>query len=153
MLERLTHLSSMMIREVHTLRQTTARELDVMLRPDGQTEISLHVRWHEGQLLAQARCHHGDFVALRDGWSELQETLTHHDVRLAELAPPQTNGHSAKSHHSESSRRDSDQSVRREVVLSEPQTASKGTGRIHRRHSSQPRNPTRGSRHLLESWA
>jgi hypothetical protein len=70
---------------VELLRGSSQSKMDVILRPDGQTELFLHVEKVNGQILVQARCDRGDFARLEANWSGIQQSLATQGVRVEAL--------------------------------------------------------------------
>jgi hypothetical protein len=73
------------LHEVTILRQVKPDKLDVVLRPDAHTQISLQLRVNNGQVEGHARCDRGDFSLLSAHWSELQHTFDQQGIRLQPL--------------------------------------------------------------------
>ena len=59
--------------------------LEVTIKPDAGTELSLHIRFHAGQIEARAVCQRGDYAALQSDWPELQERLSRQGIKLSGL--------------------------------------------------------------------
>lgn len=59
--------------------------LEVTIKPDAGTELSLHIRFHAGQIEARAVCQRGDHAALQSNWPELQEKLARQGIKLSGL--------------------------------------------------------------------
>ena len=59
----------------------------VVLRPDADTELTLHFQIQNGNVNAVAQCPPGDFSAFNAQWSELQHRMADQGVRLAALEP------------------------------------------------------------------
>jgi hypothetical protein len=78
-------ISKMMNREATLFRQHTSDFMSVVLRPDANTELFLHLNRRDGQIEASVRCERGDFHQLNALWSQLQESLAQHKVRLNPL--------------------------------------------------------------------
>jgi hypothetical protein len=70
---------------VQVLKGSSQEKLDVVLRPDGQTELRLHVEKVNGQILVQARCDRGDFARLESNWTAVQQSLANLGVRVESL--------------------------------------------------------------------
>ncbi len=68
------------------LRHASLQSLEVVLRPDGQTELHLQLTQHAGQIEATVRCDRGDAEKFGGGWAKLQESLASQGIRLAPLA-------------------------------------------------------------------
>jgi hypothetical protein len=84
-------------REVAQFKRFNAESMAVVLKPDGQTEIFLHLASRNGQIEIQARFERGDFASLNGQWTQLQQTLSQQGVRLSNLQegfqpPPQQPG-------------------------------------------------------------
>jgi hypothetical protein len=60
--------------------------VSVVLTPDANTQLSLHVKMEQGHLQAQAVLDRGDFGTLKADWGSLQSRLADQGVRLAPLA-------------------------------------------------------------------
>ncbi|HEX7653668.1 MAG TPA: hypothetical protein VF607_09185, partial [Verrucomicrobiae bacterium] len=62
---------------LHAIRvvQTKADSLQVVLRPDGGTELALDVRHRNGTVEAQATLQNGDYELMNRHWAELQQKL------------------------------------------------------------------------------
>jgi len=78
-------ISKMMNREATLFRQHTSDSMSVVLRPDANTELFLHLNRRNGQIEASVRCERGDFHQLNALWSQLQESLAQQKVRLNPL--------------------------------------------------------------------
>ncbi|MGZ8921310.1 MAG: hypothetical protein ACXW3L_10020, partial [Limisphaerales bacterium] len=70
---------------VQFLKSSGQEKLDVVLRPDANTELRLHVEKVNGQILVQARCDRGDFARLDANWNAIQQTLANQGVRVESL--------------------------------------------------------------------
>jgi len=68
-----------------TLRRMDAGSLSLVLTPDGNTQLALHVKLQQGQFEVQAVLERGDFASLGAEWSQLQTRLAEQGVRLAPL--------------------------------------------------------------------
>ncbi len=134
------------------LRQFKPDKLDVVIRPDADTQISLQLRLSGNDVQGIARCERGDFNLLNSHWKELQQTMDQQGVRLAPLRESGstmsfTNGNS----FGNSSQTAHDQRGRRleEIVVSEKEAALRPA-------SSIATTAVRGSRtgeRLLQTWA
>ncbi|HKX61996.1 MAG TPA: hypothetical protein VJS65_09125 [Verrucomicrobiae bacterium] len=78
-------ISKMVNREATLFRQHTSDSMSVVLRPDANTELFLHLNRRDGQIEASVRCERGDFHQLNALWSQLQESLAQLKVRLNPL--------------------------------------------------------------------
>jgi|GEM_PF-1321936 len=81
-------LTSSISNEITILRQIRPDKLDVVLRPDADTQISLQLSYSNGRIEGQARCERGDFVMLNSHWGELQQTFDQQGIRLFPLRDP-----------------------------------------------------------------
>lgn len=82
------------------LKHLNADSLSMVIKPDGQTELYLELRWRNGRIDARAELQHGDFGALNAHWKELQDKLGPQGIRLASLtqqAPSDWTGAHAQS--------------------------------------------------------
>jgi GTP cyclohydrolase II len=70
---------------VQILKSSGQEKLEVVLRPDAQTELRLHVEKVNGEVLVQARCDRGDMARLESNWSAIQQTLANQGVRVEAL--------------------------------------------------------------------
>jgi hypothetical protein len=69
------------------LQRGDGASVSLVLRPDPNIQLSLHVKLQQGHLEALAVLEHGDFAALGAEWTRLQNRLAEQGVRLAPLAP------------------------------------------------------------------
>jgi hypothetical protein len=67
-------------------RSIRAESMSVVLRPDGQTELTLQLTLHQGRIEVEARVQRGDWTTLQAQWAQLQQTLSQQGVRLNALA-------------------------------------------------------------------
>lgn len=76
------------------LQHANATSLAVVLKPDGNTEISLHLSLQRGHFEALAVLERGDLKSLTSEWGQLQNRLADHGIRLAPLVSnlPRTTG-------------------------------------------------------------
>jgi flagellar hook-length control protein FliK len=82
----MARISEIISREVQMFKRAGDDLVEVVLTPDAKTQISLRLRWRDGQMEAQARCDLGDYRALNLQWPQLQAKLAEHGVRLAHLS-------------------------------------------------------------------
>jgi len=59
--------------------------VSLVLSPDPNTQLALHLKLAHGQLQAQAVVERGDFAALKSDWGQLQSRLAEQGIRLAPL--------------------------------------------------------------------
>ncbi len=69
------------------LRRGDGASVSLVLRPDANIQLALHVKFQQGHLEALAVLERGDFAALGAGWTQLQSRLAEQGVRLAPLVP------------------------------------------------------------------
>jgi hypothetical protein len=69
------------------LQRGDGASVSLVLRPDANIQLALHVKFQQGHLEALAVLEHGDFAALGAGWTQLQNRLAEQGVRLAPLVP------------------------------------------------------------------
>ena len=62
-----------------------ASSLSLVLTPDGNTQLALHVEVQQGRFEVRAVLERGDFAALGAEWAQLQNRLAEQGVRLAPL--------------------------------------------------------------------
>jgi len=86
-------ISRLVLAEVALIKQHSSDSLAVVLRPDAETELFVHLTQRNGQIEATVRCERGDLQHLGALWGQLQESLAQQKVRLAPLEQP-------PSHHS-----------------------------------------------------
>lgn len=72
-------------REVVQFKHFNAESMAVVLKPDANTEIFLHMVSRNGQIEIQARFDRGDFNSLNGQWAQLQHALSQQGVRLSGL--------------------------------------------------------------------
>jgi hypothetical protein len=68
------------------LQRGNGASVSLVLRPDANIQLSLHVSLQHGHLDAVAVLEHGDFSAIGAEWTGLQSRLAEQGVRLAPLA-------------------------------------------------------------------
>jgi hypothetical protein len=78
-------LTGQINREAVLLRQFKPDKLEVVLHPDGNTQISLQLSQIDGVVHGVARCERGDYDLLNAHWSQLQRTLEQQGVNMAPL--------------------------------------------------------------------
>ena len=84
--DQVAKVTSLLQDQVVRFRQTARESVEVVLRPDHQTELHVRLVQRAGQIEATVRCDRGDTQALGGSWSRLQESLAQQGVRLAPLA-------------------------------------------------------------------
>ena len=70
---------------IELLKASTAEKLDVVIRPDAQTELNIQVEKVNGHIHVQVRCDRGDFAALETQWGTIQSTLATQGIRVDPL--------------------------------------------------------------------
>lgn len=107
--------------------------VEVVLTPDTQTQISLHVKMEQGHLRAQAVLERGDYDALKAGWGNLQSRLAEHGVRLAPLASGTGQGTAFGHSHFSSPRQERESQPENELLVAtanKPQTRNSGASAV-----------------------
>jgi hypothetical protein len=77
---------------VQVLRGNNQERLDVVLRPDRDTQLSLHITKVDGQIQVQARCERGDFALLESHWGAIQNSLSSQGIRVEPLQASASTG-------------------------------------------------------------
>jgi hypothetical protein len=67
------------------LQHASATSLAVVLKPDGNTQLSLQLKLQHGHFEAFAVLERGDFKSLTSEWAQLQGRLADQGIRLAPL--------------------------------------------------------------------
>lgn len=78
-------ISSLVLREAALVKKYGSDSMAVVLRPDAETELFVHLTQRNGQVEATVRCERGDAQHLGALWPQLQESLAQQKVRLAPL--------------------------------------------------------------------
>ena len=78
-------ISSLIARESALVKKHGSDSMAVVLRPDAETELFVHLSQRDGQIEATVRCERGDAHQLGALWSQLQDSLAAQKVRLAPL--------------------------------------------------------------------
>ena len=78
-------ISTLLLREASLVKRHGSDSMAVVLRPDAETELFVHLSQRDGQVEASVRCERGDAQHLGALWSQLQESLAVQKVRLAPL--------------------------------------------------------------------
>jgi hypothetical protein len=76
---------------VQTFRATSAKDWDVKIRTDQDTQLNLRLTLQDNQLHIQARLENGNWETMAPRWSELQSLLADRGVQLRPLES--SNGH------------------------------------------------------------
>jgi len=98
---------------LHASRLVDAKtdSLQVVIKPDAGTQLSLELRQRGGGIEAQAVLQKGDFENLKQHWPELQQRLEQRGIKLAPLT---NDGDSASWSGSQGFKQQPDQSAERE---------------------------------------
>ena len=73
-------------------RKIGADTLDISVKPDRSTEISLHLTLRNGQVEVAARLESGNLGGLQAQWGDLQQKLSQQGIRVGQLDPVLANG-------------------------------------------------------------
>ena len=84
-------ISKLVLGEVALIKQHSSDSMAVVLRPDAETELFVHLTQRNGQIEATVRCERGDLQHLGALWGQLQESLAQQKIRLAPLQEPPSN--------------------------------------------------------------
>ena len=152
-------LSGLVMRETAVLKQHTPDSMAVVLRPDANTELFMHLTQRDGHIEASVRCERGNFDQINALWPQLQESLAGQKVRLAPLQEstvPQRDPQGAPSNtmnFSESEQRSRRQSMPEDDSTSDrPSSAPPSTVSLHPERRRSGTRPT-ASRPGWETWA
>lgn len=151
-------------REVAQFKRFNAESMAVVLKPDGQTEIFLHLAARNGQIEIQARFERGDFAALSGQWTQLQQTLSQQGVRLGNLqegshpgAPTPTSGANTEWGHgqmNQGQQRPAQQDAgERSAGRVFDELAGAGFTKESKSSGERARPATRRTNAVLEAWA
>lgn len=67
------------------LKRFKADSMSVVLKPDPQTEVCLHLSIHQGVVEVETQFKRGDFTALNAQWDQLQKSLSSQGIRVGPL--------------------------------------------------------------------
>lgn len=84
------HLETRLTNIVAELKRLKPDSMSVLLKPDGQTELHLHLQINDGRVDVEARIQRGDAAALGAQWAQLQHHLSAQGIRLGALQPMPT---------------------------------------------------------------
>lgn len=84
-------ISKLVLGEAALIKQHSSDSMAVVLRPDAETELFVHLTQRNGVIEATIRCERGDWQHLGALWGQLQESLAQQKVRLAPLQEPPSN--------------------------------------------------------------
>jgi hypothetical protein len=78
-------LFSQISKQAVALKHFNADSMAVVLKPDPETAIFLHLQLENGRVEGHARFERGDYQALQAGWDQLRESLASQGIRLGPL--------------------------------------------------------------------
>ena len=84
------------------LRAARKDSMEVVIRPDTQTEMVLHLSRQNGLVDVEARMQRGDVGTLTQQWSQLQHSLAQQGIRLNALQSPEGPQNHFSEHFSQS---------------------------------------------------
>jgi hypothetical protein len=84
-----SRLQQLILGEVTVMRHFQPDKMEVVLRPDSQTRISLQLHLRGDQVDATARCDEGNYTLLNTHWGDLQRDMERGGVHLAPLRDSQ----------------------------------------------------------------
>jgi hypothetical protein len=150
-------ISRLVLAEVALIKQHSSDSLAVVLRPDAETELFVHLTQRNGKIEATVRCERGDLQHLSALWGQLQESLAHQKVRLAPLEQPpsnQSNFHQPTGLDANSGQGSPRQSPEKQSMdeWPAPATSSADSAHVRGRRGSRHRRLTT-SRPGWETWA
>ena len=70
------------------LKQSNTSTLAIVVKPDAQTELFLHLQQRDGQVDVHARCEPAAAGALAACWGQIQQSLSSQGINLAPLNQP-----------------------------------------------------------------
>jgi len=82
----LDHTHDLVIQHALRLTDSKTDSLQVVLKPDAGTQLSLELRQRGNGIEAQAILQQGDFEHLKQHWPELQQRLEQRGIKLAPLS-------------------------------------------------------------------
>jgi len=69
------------------IKRTKAEVMEVVLKPDAQTELSLRLTMQHGLVEVAAEFKRGDLTSLSGHWQQLQQALSSQGIRLSAIQP------------------------------------------------------------------
>ncbi|GEM_PF-2504022 len=143
-------------REVMQFKNFKSDSMAVVLKPDKNTEIFLHLAMRNGAVEVQARFDRGDFAAVNSQWAQLQQTMQQQGVKLGSLQEsleqqlPNPKGDLSWGHGNNQSQRDGNLSDEKFIeALDEKLIFGSGKEPVKRPDRTRT-SEVRGS---LEAWA
>ncbi len=94
------------------IRRTKTDAMEVVLKPNAQTELSLRLSLQHGLVEVAAEFKRGDMTSLNAHWEQLQQSLSSQGIRLGALQPASAvdfSGHTSTGEFNQSSRPPTDQ--------------------------------------------
>ncbi len=70
------------------LKRVGAEALAITVRPDSATELFLHVRKQDGNVVVHVQCEQGNLQEMQSHWNQLSSSLADRGIRLAPLNEP-----------------------------------------------------------------
>jgi hypothetical protein len=137
------------------LKHFNADSMAVVLRPDPNTAIFLHLRLQGGEVEVHARFESGNYAALSEGWSQLQRSLAPQGIRLGPLDEPLSNLYTSSDStfgsfgHDQGEKRSPTRTVGEEDL--DRQTTR--VGPVPKRLKPRPARMVAGDSRQWESWA
>jgi hypothetical protein len=89
----------LLIEHVATLKQINASHMEVVLRPDAETEIRLHLQVAGQETRVSAQLERGNQEQMEAHWGELQQALAQRGIRLGVLNEPLSQNHVSTESH------------------------------------------------------
>jgi hypothetical protein len=99
------------------LSRHDAASVSLVLTPDGNTQMALHVKLQQGRLEVLAVLERGDFAGLGAEWSNLQNRLAEQGVRLAPLVSGAEPGNAFSGQPPYSENRNRENMLSREIPI------------------------------------
>lgn len=79
------HVLQQIAKHAVEFQQFNASSMAVVLKPDAETALFLHLKMHEGQVKVFARFERGDFQEMEADWAGIQQALAPQGILLAAL--------------------------------------------------------------------
>lgn len=156
-------LGNMVSQQVVMVRQSGANNLAVSLKLDPQTEVSLQLTSHNGQIEAAVNWERGSIAGMENHWRDLQDALARQNVQLlplenkpAQRTPAFTSTASAGGSDSSSSFEQFSRDSQRNSGQARPELPEPGAVRapVVKQNKTETAAPARTvARQSWESWA
>ena len=91
---RLDKVAADITEQVVSFKRVGMDSMDVSIRPDRGTELSLSLSMQNGQVQVVARLERGNFESLQSQWSGLQQNLSEQGIRAGQLINASSGGQS-----------------------------------------------------------